>query len=600
MSGVDSGNAPPSLTPAVLGSLTSQPAAAEWLMSHAQHHILYHQQQLLYWTSFHNELAAVRKAQHAAASIPPASSSSPSTSHTDSAASNGAPLSSPTAVGKSGFMSDLAARLGAGPPARSRANSASAPVAEDSSGNEQQSPVSLDRSPSSLTHPRKPGSKKNVKATPSAAFKAQGGFNRASSNDSEAGASADGGDGGKDEDGQDEEKAVAVSIPVAQPVHEVGAATTSSSHHTAFAASSVSYVPIIQPGKGQVPPPVPRSGATSPAASTPPSPSSAAMVAANRRPPPVPPGGKSGASSAASSQPSSPIVKSKPPVLPPVPAHDLAATSMAYPLAASPAPPTPSAASSVPAFQPRSLPQAPKRAGGGVNTPSRGTPTTSPNSTADASSLPPPVPDLPVTSSSEDYLAAVSPLAAAPPNADGSSAESTAPAPTATVGNRLGGIGGFKLPGPNDGDSSDWKAKLIKKREAAAAEAANAPPPAAATAATVTTTTTTTTSSTTSPVSSRTSASTSPNTRRPVASPAAPAPIEAAVGPCGKCGCTDFKQNAFQKGKCNNCFHPHGHGQSRRLASVVASAERQARVRQCLLFLRAELEEISRTVRRLC
>jgi hypothetical protein len=29
------------------------------------------------------------------------------------------------------------------------------------------------------------------------------------------------------------------------------------------------------------------------------------------------------------------------------------------------------------------------------------------------------------------------------------------------------------------------------------------------------------------------------------------------VGPCGSCGCTEFTENVFKKGQCNNCFHPH-------------------------------------------
>ena len=549
MSGAEGSNVPASLSPAVLASLTSQPAAAEWLLNHAQHHILYHQQQLLYWTSLHNELGAVRQAQHAAATM----SSSPASSPT-----NGPPLSSPTATGgKNLFMNDLAARLGAGPPGRSRASSATGPSGGGGDENEQQSPIEMDRSPSSLTHARRPGMKKNVKSTHAAAFKPQPGLNRASSDDSESGSSVD---AGKADDSKDEEKSVAVAIPVAQPVSEAGkegsAPVSSHTSHANFAVSSVSYVPIIQPSKGQVPPPVPKpstSATTSPVTSTPPSPSSAAMMAAIRRPPPVPPGAKSGSSSVSSSQPSSPIVKSKPPVPPPVPAHELAAASMMLPSPIA-APVSSQAVSPVPAFQPRSLPQAPQR--GGTSTPSKGTPTTSPASTATASSLPPPVPELPVTNSNDDYLASA-PLANVPSTADGTVAETAAPAPASTVSNRLGGIGGFKLPGAAGGDNSDLMTRLAKKREAA--DAGTATP--ATTTTTVTTVTTASVSSEglSTPISARTSSNTSPSTLKPIpaSSAAPPAVVAAIVPPCAKCGCNDFKQNAFQKGKCNNCFHPH-------------------------------------------
>lgn len=38
----------------------------------------------------------------------------------------------------------------------------------------------------------------------------------------------------------------------------------------------------------------------------------------------------------------------------------------------------------------------------------------------------------------------------------------------------------------------------------------------------------------------------------------APAKQEvAAVGTCSTCGCDDFHPNAFKKGHCNMCFHPH-------------------------------------------
>ena len=535
-------SAPPSLSPAVLSSLTSQPAAAEWLLNHAQHHILYHQQQLLYWTSLHNDLGAVRKAQHAAASLSPTASSG-------SSPTNGVPVSAPATGGKNLFMNDLAARLGAGPPGRSRASSASGGL-EDV---EQQSPGDLDRSPSSLTHARRPGSKKNVKATYAAAFKPQSGLNRASSNDSDPGTSSD--DAGKAEESKDEEKAVAVAVPVAVPVHEVAKDSSSSvsshAHAASFSSSSVSYVPIIQPSKGQVPPPVPRSsnsGTSSPVSSTPPSPSSAAMMAAIRRPPPVPPGGKSGPTSTNSSQPSSPSIRSKLPTPPPVPAHELAALSTVSAPVSSPS------VSPIPAFQPRSLPQAPQRGGGGPSTPSKGTPNTSPNTTA--TNLPPPVPELPVTSSNEEYLAPAASLSTAPPAADGASVEVPAPAPVQSVGNRMGGMGGFKLPGAGAGGDPDLMAKLARKREAA--DGITVSPPATATATTSSSGASDSASVLSTPVTSRISVNTSPITLKPVTVSSTTSPVvSAAVPPCGKCGCTDFKQNAFQKGKCNNCFHPH-------------------------------------------